>query len=595
MDGRRQIEVYLKKYLGFLGLQGKLLVFLGFIGVMLVALLLFNLYSLLLVANFSKEISERDIALADAIQNSLLLIIETNTALGQALAVRDPADIIFFVEQKDNVLDLIISIESLLAALTWGSETESFKNANGGIHYNVWHERQFSERFVIFPPSSEQVQLAGVASVYFGGFANHARKTLEAHESYIKLIQNDTDSSLFSSAQSNVGTQYVLTLRFSKLTTEKFLSIVEGANSAISQKAADILNTQRLAIVNTSIISIIGFIIILSVGYIFTAKNIIAPIESLTAAATQISKGDFSLRVPVESEDEIGALANAFNAMTESIGKQTSDIVERLQHLVKEQDTSAKLLIRRDLDLRKANEILKKLDRQKSDFLSVAAHQLRTPLSASKWALRMVTDGDLGPLTIDQKTVLMKGYESNERMIKLVNELLDVDRIASGRYQYVFAPMSIIDQIDSVHIDLLPAINKRNIKIVFNKDEEVSNVLADSKKLRNVIQNLIDNAVKYTPHNGTVTISIVPEGGNMLAVSIEDTGIGIPEDQQGQIFQKFFRGTNARKLKTEGSGLGMYIAKEIVEMHKGRLWLKSEENKGSTFTFTLPTVRDENV
>ena len=126
-------------------------------------------------------------------------------------------------------------------------------------------------------------------------------------------------------------------------------------------------------------------------------------------------------------------------------------------------------------------------------------------------------------------------------------------------------------------------------------DKKIPQVIADSKKLRNVVQNLIDNAVKYTSRGGTVTISLKPEDDNMLAITIKDTGIGIPKEQQDQIFQKFFRGTNARKIKTEGSGLGMYIAKEIIQMHRGKIWFESVENKGSTFTFTLPTVQGENA
>lgn len=132
------------------------------------------------------------------------------------------------------------------------------------------------------------------------------------------------------------------------------------------------------------------------------------------------------------------------------------------------------------------------------------------------------------------------------------------------------------------------------MKVVFNK-KEVPMVLADSKKMRNVVQNLIDNAVKYTPPNGTIFVSVEPVGDDMLAVAIKDTGIGIPKNQQDQIFQKFFRGDNARKLETDGSGLGMFIAREIVLMHKGKLWFESKEDKGSTFTFTLPTVQDENT
>jgi len=487
------------------------------------------------------------------------------------------------------VTDLVIRVDSLLAALTWGSETRAFKSVDGGIHYRQWKERKLNEQFVLLPPPSAQAQLAGSASIFFGGFAYNARQTLEIHGRNLGIESSESD-------QISEEAFHRKALDLSQSTIEQFLIMAEGVNEMITISTVEIQDTQQRAIFSTFIISISGFALMLGGGYVFTNRSIISPIHTLTLAATRISKGDFSLKVPIRSDDEMGLLASAFNSMSESIGRQTSDIVKRLKLLVKEQDTSGKLLIRRDFELRKANEELRNLDEQKSKFLSVAAHQLRTPLSASKWALKMVLDEDLGPLTIDQKTVLMKGYESNERMIDLVNNLLDVDRIGSGRYQYVYEPMSIVDQIDSVLADLAPTITKKNMKVVFNKGrKEIPNILADSKKMRNVVQNLIDNAVKYTPPGGAVTIDLALEGNKTLAVSVKDTGIGIPKDQQGQIFQKFFRGDNARKLETEGSGLGMYIAKEIVEMHKGRLWFESRENKGSTFTFTLPTIQDENA
>jgi len=578
---------YIKDYLESLGLRGKLFVFLSFIGILLISLLLFNIFSLYRVANFSETITESGISSAEAVQVSLASILEANINFEKALVITDQTDIVRFDSHEDKVNDLVILVESLLAALTWGSESEIFKNVDGGIHYNEWQKRNLGEKFILLPPSSEISQSAGSASIFFGGFAVNVRETLKLHRR--NLMSGDETEELVKEA-----TFHRKALDLSESTIGQFLIMAENVNEMITRQTVEIQETQQKAIFNTFIFSLSGFTLMVGVGYVFTNRSIISPIHTLTLAATRMGKGDFSLKVPIRSDDEMGVLAEAFNSMSETVGRQTSDIVKRLKSIVNEQDVSGKMLIRRDFELRKANDELKDLDEQKSKFLSVAAHQLRTPLSASKWALKMVLDGDLGPLTVDQKTVLMKGYESNERMINLVNNLLDVDRISSGRYQYVYEPMSIIDQIDSVLADLIPTIKKKNMKVVFNK-KEVPMVLADSKKMRNVVQNLIDNAVKYTPPNGTIFVSVEPVGDDMLAVAIKDTGIGIPKNQQDQIFQKFFRGDNARKLETDGSGLGMFIAREIVLMHKGKLWFESKEDKGSTFTFTLPTVQDENT
>ena len=549
---------------------------------------MFNVYSLYRVAEISKTITESGISSTKAVQVSLASILKATINLEKALAITDPADRARFDEHRAAVADLIIHVESLLAALTWGSETQAFKSVDGGIHFRQWRDLKLNEQFVLLPPSTELAQLAGSASIFFGGFAHNAQETLNLHSRNLGTEVSGVD-------QINEEIFHGKALDLSESSIEQFLIMAEGVNKMITMQTIEIQETQRGAIINTFIFSLSGLTLMVGVGYVFTDRSIISPIHTLALAAIRISKGDFLSKVSIRSDDEIGMLAKAFNSMSESVGKQTTDIVKRLKLLVEEQDKSGKMLIRRDLELRKANDELKTLDEQKTKFVSVAAHQLRTPLSASKWALKMVLDGDMGPLTIDQKTVLMKGYESNERMIALVNNLLDVDRIGSGRYQYVYESMSIVDQIDSVLADMAPTIKKKNMKVVFNKGkDEIRNVLADSKKMRNVVQNLIDNAIKYTHPGGFVTITLALEGNNMLAVSVKDTGIGIPEDQQNQIFQKFFRGDNARKLETEGSGLGMYIAKEIVEMHKGRLRFESRENKGSTFTFTLPMIKDEN-
>ena len=250
--------------------------------------------------------------------------------------------------------------------------------------------------------------------------------------------------------------------------------------------------------------------------------------------------------------------------------------------------TGTKLLIRRDLELSRANEKLQKFDEIKSNFISVVAHQLRTPLSGIKWTLSMLLNGDMGELNNDQKTFLMKSFESNARMITLVNDMLVADGIQSGRVHYGFKHIDIVDLMDNVLFEVSPQAAKRHIAIEYkSKLENLPQVYVDPETMRAVLQNLLENAIKYTIEGGKVQID-VQKGDDCLIVSITDNGIGIPKDQTKDVFTKFFRARNALKQETDGSGLGLYIAKTIVEKNGGKIWFESEEGKGSTFYFSVP-------
>ncbi len=264
--------------------------------------------------------------------------------------------------------------------------------------------------------------------------------------------------------------------------------------------------------------------------------------------------------------------------------------VEKIQKLLEDQDRSGKLLIRRDLELTQANEKLRALDARKSEFVSVVAHQLRTPLSGIKWTLNMLLNGELGPLSVEQKTFLMKSYESNERMVALVDDMLSADRIESGKFQYNLVPTQLLDVFDNVLYELHPIALKKEIKVEFvHRDPQLPQVLVDQEKIRAVIQNLLENAVKYTPAHGTISIELTRQDG-FIRVAIKDSGIGIPRDQHSNVFKRFFRAKNALHIETDGSGLGLFIARGIIEKHGGTIWFESKENHGTTFYFTVKSV-----
>lgn len=262
---------------------------------------------------------------------------------------------------------------------------------------------------------------------------------------------------------------------------------------------------------------------------------------------------------------------------------------ERLRLLNEAYNSYARQLVRKDLDLTKQNERFNQLDKDKSEFVSTVSHQLRTPLSAIKWTLdTLLKSEDLGPMSVEQRALLMKAYEYNERIINLIRDMLGVDRIESGTFGFSFIDINIVDLVNNIVEEVESQAQRRNIKIVVNKTDNLPKISVDPQKMRAVFQNLIENSLKYTRSGGQITVDFRPLDTDKMSVTVSDNGIGIPKDQQANIFNRFFRAENAKALDPEGSGLGLFIVKTIVNRHNGDMTFESEEGKGTTFHIVLP-------
>jgi len=236
----------------------------------------------------------------------------------------------------------------------------------------------------------------------------------------------------------------------------------------------------------------------------------------------------------------------------------------------------------------------KMVEKIKSEFVSLAAHQLRTPLSAIKWTLKMLLDGDLGEITEEQRDFIEKTYQSNERMIGLINDLLDITRIEEGRYLSKPVLASFEEIVTSVLDFCQQEIIRKEINLELEKPQiKLPQASMDVEKIKLVVQNLIENAIKYTPLGGKITVSVgYREDKKEIIFSVKDTGVGIPKDQQSRVFTKFFRGANVMRMETEGSGLGLFISKNIIEAHGGKIWFESKEGQGTTFYMVLPVEKE---
>jgi len=227
--------------------------------------------------------------------------------------------------------------------------------------------------------------------------------------------------------------------------------------------------------------------------------------------------------------------------------------------------------------------------RSKSEFITVAAHQLQTPITTIYWALDVLRKEE--GLAAETREVAQEGYLASQNLSKIVNDLLDVARIEEGKFGYIFQEIDIIEFFKELLKNANVAAKNAGVNLYFDPGPEMSLPLnVDPSKLAMAVSNLLDNAIKYNLKNGSVTVRIARLNDKpYVQVSIQDTGVGIPPDGLSKIFKKFFRAENAVKVHTEGTGLGLYIVKNIIKRHGGAISVQSALGRGTTFYFTLPT------
>ncbi len=240
-------------------------------------------------------------------------------------------------------------------------------------------------------------------------------------------------------------------------------------------------------------------------------------------------------------------------------------------------------------ELRKAYEKLKKLDQAKSRFLSMASHQLRTPLTVIKGYISMILEGVYGEINKTVKEKLKRSYQSNERLTTLVRDLLNVSRIEAGKIEMKFEKVNLESLISVLIKELSIQAEKKRVFLKFERpDKKLPEISLDKEKITQVILNIIDNAIKYTEKGG-VTVKIKKPISKKVQIIISDTGVGMTEEDIDSLFDIFTRGSVKTSLTTEGIGLGLYIAKRFIEIQKGKIWAESEgKGKGSTFYIELP-------
>lgn len=281
----------------------------------------------------------------------------------------------------------------------------------------------------------------------------------------------------------------------------------------------------------------------------------------------------------------IGVLVFGISEDEKTLSTYRRDLIERLAEVIGISIDNSLLY----QEIQSANEKLQQLDKLKDEFVSLASHELRTPMTAIKSYLWMALMGKGGQLSEKQSYYLGRAYTSTNRLIKLVNDMLNVSRIESGRISLSMVSTNLEKLIQDVIIEITPRAQELGIHIVFTPSNTIPSVLADPDKIKEVLINLIGNSFKFTPKDGSITITVSQENG-MVITRVKDTGAGIKKEDMAKLFHKFSMvGSDyLRKQNAQGTGLGLYISKSLIELHGGKIIATSDgENTGTTFSFSL--------
>ncbi|HVV25730.1 MAG TPA: GAF domain-containing sensor histidine kinase [Candidatus Saccharimonadales bacterium] len=234
--------------------------------------------------------------------------------------------------------------------------------------------------------------------------------------------------------------------------------------------------------------------------------------------------------------------------------------------------------------LRHANQKLRELDETKDDFISMASHQLRTPLTSVKGYISMLMEGDAGKINHMQREMLGQAFFSSQRMVYLIADLLNVSRLKTGKFVIEPTPVDLSVVVEEELAQLEETAAAHDLKLTYDKPKHFPQLMLDEVKTRQVIMNFVDNAIYYTPSGGHIDVQLTEKSG-LVELRVTDDGIGVPKSEQPHLFTKFYRAGNARKARPDGTGLGLFMAKKVVVAQGGSIIFESKEGSGSTFGF----------
>jgi len=321
-------------------------------------------------------------------------------------------------------------------------------------------------------------------------------------------------------------------------------------------------------------------------GGTLMARQITKPIGQLASASERVAQGDLSTPVDIKSSNEVGVLARSFNQMIVSLKKARGELQQWGEELERKVHERTAELEQRSQELADTNIHLEEMSRHKSQFLANMSHELRTPLNSIIGYTKLMLDGLEGDINEEQQKDLHTVYTNSKHLLELINSLLDLAKIEAGKIVLSYETFTIPDLLAEVISTIEPLVREKGLTLTHSVAPDIDRLYADRAKTKQVLINILGNAVKFTGKGG-IRLNIA-ESDSEFIFSVTDTGLGIKEEDLEAIFDSFKQVGPAQIAGYAGTGLGLAVSKQFIEMQGGRIWAESELGKGSTFTFTLP-------
>lgn len=541
----------------------------------------------------------------------------------------DSEDELFALQERFNAA--AVDFDVLLNVLTLGSESEDFINLNNGIDYFVW--KNFIEQSLNYEgiENDPSIRAEGVLSLdqygaiekkYFE-FIYNVNEATAAQKKFLRLSQEIADlpnvnnrflvedqqdlsvrEDIAQEIEASQGAARVFGQRANRA-GEAIVAMLSIASNDLRDNLLERVVTesqnQEQLYKQGAFVLMSGILLLLTILSLVVHYLVVRPLQRLTNAARQIVDGHKDMVFPLQNRgDEIGLLARTFSHMVGALVRDSETLEvqvlartrqldnknAQLEKYIDEIDKTTKSLMHREVELTQANQRLKEASRAKSEFVSVAAHQLRTPLTAIRWIYEMLSHAKDIPSS--HQEVIGNGVKATDNLITTVNDILNVARIDEGRTTFTMKEHNFLDLLSGILTEIEFDAKHKGISFRHHIQKDASFVFTfDWEKMDMVVRNLLSNAMKYTETGGIVQLHLTRKDHQMVLVVI-DNGIGIPLKQQPRIFTKFFRADNALLYQTNGSGLGLYVTRDIVEKHRGTIELESAEKEGTVFTVRIP-------
>jgi signal transduction histidine kinase len=335
------------------------------------------------------------------------------------------------------------------------------------------------------------------------------------------------------------------------------------------------------AIWRTALLLVV-LLLVAIVTSVLLARNLVRPIESIQVAAAKIGSGALNERIDISSRDELGALASEFNEMAARLQASYVGLEQQVQERTRDLASALSELDEKTHQLEAASH-------HKSEFLADMSHELRTPLNAISGFSQVLRKQLFGKINDKQAEYLDDILASSRHLLSLIDDVLDLAKVEAGHIELEVAPFSVREALERGVVIVRERASREGVRVSLSSDPVVDTVVADERRITQVVFNLLSNAVKFAPAGSTVDVAAARVDGE-IRISVSDCGPGVAPEDQDRIFEEFQQAA-AGKEQREGTGLGLALSRRLVELHGGRIWVDSELGKGSTFVFTLPVSR----